>query len=129
MYYGPKVVGNFKKKEPKRDTRVDRKDPKHLEFIRSLPSIISFQTERIVAHHLLSIPNTRGVGIKAPDKYTVPLTWDEHNRLHNECAAKTEQQWFTSEGIVGLNSLAERLWRLSGDWNAAVIIIKHHHCK
>lgn len=126
MYLGPKKYGNFKEShKAKNSSREHRKDKDHLAFIHRLPSVLG-GSQNIVAHHLLSVPNTRGVGMKAPDCYTVPLTWNQHERLHHECGAKTEEQWFEDNGIVAIQKLAERIYANTGDLNACLIMIRHH---
>ena len=64
--------------------------------------------------------------MKAPDWWTVPLTVVEHNRLHRECVANTEHGWFARNGCSWVYQLAERLWKLSGDLEAAEWILKGH---
>lgn len=124
-YLGEKVLGNFKDKTPKPKSREHREDKKHLEFIRSLPSCLSGGCP-CDAHHLLSIRDTRGTGMKAQDWWTVPLTRDEHMRLHRECVAETEHAWFAKNGCQWVYQLSERLWKLSGDTEAAHWIMRGH---
>ncbi len=106
-------MGNFREQTKRPKAREYRSDPKHLEFIRSLPSPLSGQYG-CVAHHLLSAPGTRGVGMKAPDWWTIPLTPEEHDKLHRECASKTEEEWFIERGVRP-HILARVLWNCGYD--------------
>jgi hypothetical protein len=113
MTLQPKIMGNFRKTTKKFKSRAYREDPKHLEFVRSLPSCLSGQ-RGCVAHHLLSIPGSRGTSLKAEDWWTLPLTWEEHKRLHRECTSANEEVWFVSQGVAP-HILARTLWHNSGD--------------
>lgn len=115
MYLGEKTLGNFREKTKRPKSRAYRQDPEHLEFIRSLPSCLSGEYG-CDPHHLLSAPG-RGVGLKAPDWWTVPLARMEHDRLHRECGSKTEEEWFVAQGVMP-HILARTLWHLSGDHEA-----------
>ena len=118
MILQPKVMGNFRQQTKRPKARAYRQDPEHLKFIRSLPSCLSGQ-KGCVAHHLLSIPGSRGVAQKAEDWWTLPLTWEEHERLHHvdQVVASTEEEWFVKQGVMP-HVLARTLWHLSGDYEA-----------
>jgi hypothetical protein len=97
--------------KPDRKSFMDRK---HLANIRKLPSIVSGRTP-CEAHHL-RIKDERGVGMKATDRWAVPLTRDEHQRVH-EVGSRMEEQWFAERGIDAV-ALAIALWTLRGDLDA-----------
>ncbi len=54
---------------------------KYLDFIRTLPSVVSNQTG-CVAHHVISCGMGGRVGTKVSDLHTFPLTPEEHSVLH-----------------------------------------------
>jgi hypothetical protein len=103
-YLGEKIYHNFR--------RPRMEDPVHLKFIRTLPSCISGRSP-CVAHHLLNVPGRRGVAMKADDMWAIPLTAEEHDQLHRECASKTEDAWFAKYGVES-HSLALFLWHNTG---------------
>lgn len=100
--------------EKPRQRRPREKNENHLKFIRGLPSCISGSSP-CIAHHLLDVPGRRGVAMKADDRYAVPLTAEEHQRLHSECASKTEAEWFASNGVAH-HEVALFLWHNTGDY-------------
>ncbi|WJR66999.1 hypothetical protein QTA58_22885 [Neorhizobium sp. CSC1952] len=103
------------------------RDPRHLAWIASLPSVISGAFGCEAAH--VNFPDKRfgkhmrGKGTKAGDNWTLPLLPDEH-RTGPNAQHKTghEQAWWEAHGIDA-NTLADRLWRVSGDTEAAIKII------
>jgi hypothetical protein len=96
-----------------RQRRPREKNEKHLKFVRGLPCCISGRTP-CQPHHLLNVPGRRGVGMKADDRYTVPLHPEIHSLLHRECASKTEDEWFVEHGVKP-DSMALFLWHNSGN--------------
>lgn len=99
--------------EKPRQRQPREKNEKHLRFIRNLPCCIS-KREQCDPHHLL-VPSRRGVGMKADDRYTVPLHREIHELLHRECASKTEEEWFAAKG-VDCYALALFLYHNTGDY-------------
>lgn len=103
------------------------RDPRHLAWIASLPSVISGAYGCEAAH--VSFPDKRfgkhmrGKSTKAGDNWTLPLTPEEH-RTGPNAQHKTgyEEQWWRDQGIDA-NTLADRLWRVSGQTEAAITII------
>jgi len=122
-YLGETKLGNFREKTKPPKGREYREDPKHLKFIRSLPCAVCSGAPPCDPHHLLSAPGMRGVGMKAPDWWTVPLCRECHDRLHRECASKTEEGWLLSQGVAP-HILARRLWNNSGDRELAEWALK-----
>jgi len=90
----------------------------HLRLIRKLPSCISGRMP-CEAHHLCGGPAAaeRGVGMKATDKWVVPLTPDEHRDVHT-FGSKMEGQWFMNRGIDDVYELAAALWDVRGSEGA-----------
>lgn len=103
------------------------RDPRHLKWIATLPSVVSGAYGCEAAH--VSFPDKRfgkhmrGKSTKAGDNWTLPLTPEEH-RTGPDAQHKTgdEKSWWEARGIDA-NTLADRLWRVSGDNDAAIYII------
>lgn len=103
------------------------RDPRHLAWIASLPSVLSGAFGCEAAH--VNFPDKRfgkhmrGKGTKAGDNWTLPLLPEEH-RTGQYAQHRTghEEAWWQSHGIDA-NTLADRLWRVSGDTEAAIMII------
>lgn len=85
----------------------------HLRFLRGLPCCACRHPSGPggEAHHLLRIGGVRGVGMKAPDRWAVPLCRAHHDALHRD---GNEDRWFRSVGIDA-RALAGRLWHLTGE--------------
>jgi hypothetical protein len=84
----------------------------YLAAIRRMPSCLSGR-EPCVPHHLRSGPaaKERGVGMKATDKWAIPLTPEEHtgpDGVHS-VGSKQEIRWFVDRGVMPL-TLASCLW-------------------
>ena len=103
------------------------RNPLHLKWIASLPAVISGAMGCEAAH--INFPDKRfgkhmrGKGTKVGDNWTLPLLPEEH-RTGPAAQHKTgkEKDWWESHGIDA-NTLADRLWRVSGDTAAAIVII------
>lgn len=85
---------------------------RHLVAIRKLPSCISGR-KPCDAHHL-QVPAERGVGMRATDRWAVPLTHDEHMDLHT-FGSRLEREWFANRGIDDPYGMARELWAYSDD--------------
>jgi hypothetical protein len=112
MSLGDKQFGNFRVRTKPRKSREYRSDREHLSWLRTLPCCIS-GAYGVVVHHLLSAPG-RGVAMKAPDWWTLPMTQEWHDTLHRQCASKTEEEWFIRHGVQP-HVLARILWNNSMD--------------
>ena len=95
-------------------------DKKHLENIRKLPSCLSGRTP-CHAHHL-RLTGERGVGMKATDRWAIPLTPEEHRDVHTVGSSK-EEQWFYDRGLL-CYILARRLWDKKDDFEAMERIVR-----
>ena len=107
----------------------DVRDPRHLAWIRTLPSVISGRYGCEAAH--ISYADRRygkperGKGTKAGDDFTLPLTPEEHQHgpdAQHRCKAGGERDWWLRHGIDA-TALATRLWAVSGDTGAALAVI------
>lgn len=102
---------------PPRRTKAPREgmSAKHLDFVRSLPCVVCGASAE--AHHLLDAgAGTRGMGMKAPDRYTVPLCHSHHMELH---AHGDETEWMSLRGIDA-RALSLRLWCVTGNHEQGV---------
>ena len=95
-----------KKREPKARDRREGMDPKHVANVAKLRSCISGKTP-CEPHHL-RVAQERGVGLKATDRWCVPLTREEHNEVHR-LGSRKEEQWFVKRGVA-CYALAYALW-------------------
>ena len=119
------VTPNFKPPKTKKKRRIrPGMSDEHLKRIRQCQSCISGRTP-CDAHHL-RIKGERGVGLKATDKWTVPLTREEHQELHRAAPSfAKEMAWFKARGIDCL-TLASALWMNGVDVESMKRIIAAH---
>ena len=91
--------------------------PKHVDFVRTLPCVVTMREgDGVQPHHLLRVPtNERGASMKSGDDWTIPLWWEVHNALHND--GVDERTFLAEHGIYG-PALAALLFRLTGDEDA-----------
>lgn len=101
-------------KRQKRET-----DERHLNFIRSLPCCLCHHAPRSRAHHLLR-GVTRGTGMKAPDRKTIPLCEAHHLALH---ADGNETRFLREHGVNG-PFLADALYAATGNFDRAVRLLR-----
>jgi hypothetical protein len=59
----------------------DKRNPAHLEWIRTLPCTIRLCTQPSVAAHV-RVRSGGGMGLKPPDSFTVPLCDGHHKEQH-----------------------------------------------
>lgn len=77
---------------------------KYLNFVRTLPSVVSGQSG-CVPHHVIACGMGGGMGTKASDLHTFPLTPEEHNTLHND--VKAWEQCYGSQTLHVLKTQAK----------------------
>jgi len=101
MNFTPCPKGQKAKRiKPKRET-----DVVHLAYVRGLPCEVCHRKPS-EAHHLLRGPFSRGWGLKAPDRWTIPLCQEHHNALH---MAGNETEYLSRYCIDG-PAAAARYW-------------------
>jgi hypothetical protein len=112
------VVTNFKppknpnaKRELKARDKRPGMSPEHLSLIRNLPSCVSGR-KPCDPHHL-RLKDERGVGLRATDRWAIPLTRDEHDHVHT-FGSKRETIYFKALGFNPYD-LANALWKNTGD--------------
>ena len=76
----------------------------HLRFVAKQPCVVCGR-QPCDAHHL-RFAQTRGLGLKVSDEFTVPLCRGHHRELHR---AGNEPQWWAARGIDVLDA-ARKLW-------------------
>ena len=130
IFLGPKLIGNFKprknpnkKLEPKAASKRPGMDRAHLAMIRTLPSCISGR-QPCDPHHL-RVKGERGVGLKATDKWAVPLTRDEHDEVH-KVGSRKEEAWFAARGISNCYELASALWAAGKSRDLMLRVLEAH---
>ena len=76
----------------------------HLRFVAKQPCVVCGR-QPCDAHHL-RFAQTRGLGLKVSDEFTVPLCRGHHRELHR---AGNEPQWWAARGVDALDA-ARKLW-------------------
>ena len=66
----------------------------------------------------------RGTSLKATDRWAIPLTRDEHEKVHR-VGSKMEAIYFVNLGIQA-SSLANELWNATGDLEKMTAIVLDH---
>lgn len=98
-------------------------DPAHLAFIRRLPSAVSglygCEACHIRTGSAVHKKKHTGMGQKADDSFTLPLTADEHKAQHSG----NEIEFWRSHGIDPFE-LAIKLYENTGDAAACIAIIR-----
>lgn len=101
------------RKRPKRDT-----DARHLDFVRGLPCCLCKRPGDTQAHHLMR-GVVRGMGLRAADRWTIPVCSIHHAAIH---AHGDESEFLAMRNVDG-PALAAALWSVSGDHQEALRII------
>jgi len=85
--------------EPKR-----RRDKAHLKFVASQPCLVCGR-QPCDPHHL-RFAQSRAIGLKVSDEFTVPLCRGHHRQLHQ---TGNEEAWWADRNISAL-TIAKELW-------------------
>jgi hypothetical protein len=110
-------IANIARVEPPRRRAPKRAD--YLRFIHELPCVVTGRHGVQAAH--VSFADTwhghfgRGKGTKAPDRFALPLSPDEHNLQHS-CKLGSEEDYWLSKGIAP-HELANTLWGIFCDYD------------
>jgi hypothetical protein len=127
-YLGPKILGNFRTKSKRRPRARDRREGmsrEHVRLVAMLPSCISGL--RPCDPHHLRVKEERGVGLRATDRWCVPLTREEHRLVHT-VGSRKEEEWFQQRG-VDPRALATLLWNATGDLVRMSEIVEEHQLR
>lgn len=116
------------KRGPSAEERREGNSARHRELIRLLPCCVSGVEPAGTIHHLKSGPATkeRGVGMRATDKWGLPLTYEEHLNGVERVGSRRELEWFQAHGIADPYGLAKALWDASGDLPRMRAIVLAH---
>ena len=90
-----------------------RSEP-YLDFVRSLPPVDNnphIEGERSVAHHLIGVGGLSGVGMKAPDYMTMPMTVKGHAEMHDNPELWTGQWQMICRTIGAAIDAGKLQWR------------------
>ena len=128
--YKEKVLGNFRERFPekKKPAFLEREgmDSKHCALLRLMPCCVSLVQPAGTVHHLKSGPamKERGVGLRATDRWGIPMAWDTHMEIER-IGSRKETQWFMDRG-VDPHDLAVSLWNGTGDLERMCRILMAH---
>jgi len=88
---------------------------RHLALICQLPCCVTGRPGPSDPHHIKSGPARleRGTGLKATDRWLVPLSREKHSEIE-DLGSRNEEAWFRERGI-DVVALAEALWAATGD--------------
>jgi hypothetical protein len=105
-----------------RRTRIS--SPRHLAFIRELPSLVPGPGSIDAAHVRYGDrrygKDITGMGEKPGDNWTVPLAHEVHMAQH----ARGEREWWAEQEIDPI-IVAAFLWAHSGNYEAGLTIIRN----
>ncbi|WP_072389746.1 hypothetical protein [Hyphomicrobium sp. CS1GBMeth3] len=133
--YRERVLGNFKapvaargKRKPTAYQRRDGNSERHLEVLRQLPCVVTGQRPAGQVHHLKSGPARaeRGAGMRATDKWGLPLSEEAHIRGVEKLGSRRELEWFRTNGIADPHGLAAALYAASPNLEQMERIIIAH---
>lgn len=110
---GESVAGDSPTKTELQQLLIDwpkrRREPGHLEYVRSQPCLICDRTPSD-AHHL-KFAQTSAIGRKVSDEFTVPLCRTHHRQLHQ--SGKEVDWWAAINPDVDPLHIARQLWEES----------------
>ena len=136
-YLGDKIIGNFK---PAKSERIARKLAKprekraarpgnseaHLSALRRCPCVATLKMPAGEVHHLKQGTGERGAGLRASDRWGVPLSRVPHE-IVERAGSRRETATLASLGVRDPIGLASALWQASPNVAAMTKIILAHH--
>lgn len=104
------------------------KNEKHLEFVRSLPCLLTGRTDGVEAAHIRYANRALGklaVGgqEKPSDRWTIPLHFTRHRTDKDAQHTGNEERWWKEQGIDPC-IIALALWGATGDHELGELIIR-----
>jgi hypothetical protein len=125
--FKPKKAARLKEKKSPGEKRKELpgNSEKHLAALRTLPCCIPGCNKIGGQVHHLKATGLRGIGLKSPDKYGLPMCNEHHIHGVERVGSKNELAWFEKHGIEALE-LAAALWMVSPDKGAMVRIVLAH---
>lgn len=133
-YLGEKRLANFRKVRTEGPTKHKNSEAykdrpgmseAHLALVRKMPCAICLRTPGGDPHHLKSVPGTRGAGIRAEDKWSVPLCRTDHEIIER-AGTRNEVAKFKECGIDNVHLLAADLWKITGDLPKMIKVLMAH---
>ena len=128
----PKTFGNFKKLGPREkqknsNRRKEREgmDDGHAANIRLLPCCLCRKRVGGEIHHLKHGTGQRGMGLRSPDMYGVPVCRYCHEEVEAAGTKREPEHFQTHAGLDPL-VLASRLWAVRGDVEQMHAVLKAH---
>ena len=90
--------------------------PKYLNWVRELPCVVcgmhGHDNDQIVAHHAIGIGHMRGIGIKTPDSWAVPMHATCHAAWHQHPDYDAQRDWVMRTATRAIVEIAEGRLRL-----------------
>jgi hypothetical protein len=106
-----------------RQRRPRQRDPRHLDFIRQLPCLITGRRPVEAAHiRYADLPKGKphtGMGEKPDDRWTVPL----HPEMHRKQHAMGERRFWEEQGIDPC-AVAQALYAVSGNVKEGLKVLR-----
>jgi hypothetical protein len=114
------------RRSPQRASRRPGMSAAHLEAIRQLPCSLCEERRGIQSHHLKSGPaaRERGIGMKATDRWAVPLCIDHHAEVER-LGSRREREWFL-RWAIDPHLLAQALWNAKGEPVRMDFVLRAH---
>jgi hypothetical protein len=136
---GERVLANFRpslkeraKKHVSAQERREGNCEKHLALLRLCPCAVSLKMPAGEVHHLKSglAGKERGMGMRATDKWGIPLCHDVHMDLESH-GSRREYEFLAARGLHDPIGLADALWRCAPKTVEAYtkIILAHRELK
>ena len=107
--------------------RPREKNAAHLDFIRSLPCIVTGGEAEAAHVRYSSLPHGKratGASERPHDRWAVPLSPEQHRLGNHSQHSMNEQAYWKGVGIDPL-IIAALLWGATGDYEAGVLICQH----
>jgi len=128
---GPKTKKTKNAHKPQGKSARERRpgmSAAHCDAIRRLPCCITGRMPAGTIHHLKQGTGERGMGLRASDRWGVPLCPHEHEELER-AGSRNELAWFAGKGIDNPIALAVALWAASPDVPRMTAIVVEHRGK
>ena len=123
----PKRIERIKASKSPADKRkkLPGNSEEHLKLLRTLPCCIPGCPKTAGECHHLKATGARGMGMKSPDKFALPLCTEHHTGGVERAGSKNELKWFSDRGIEALE-LAAALWAVSPNPQAMYRVLMAH---
>ncbi|WP_106598572.1 DUF968 domain-containing protein [Dyadobacter jiangsuensis] len=92
--------------KPAKKKKVKQGDEGFLKFLRTLPCLCTGKMGQVQSHHLLDT-GLRGIALKSPDRYSIPLDFQIHRKLHD---FGDETIFLAGYGITDAMSIADQFY-------------------